>query len=317
MRCELELRRAVVRGRVDRRGVLAVSAAVGLIALASPARAQLQPCCQGAGGSFCVLPWATGQQDCENQGGTLFQANTCTSGNECGVIHSVPAAVAASVEIEIEEEGTGETVGVALAAIDTVVLRMDPSCFTPPQAGTDCVIQTEIVELQLTGTSPVLGGLILDESPLDLSTGQIGPISAGTDGCFGPASSFFDVFFEVELPDLGQTLSSPPTGPASLGGTLELGGGDCGNLTGSLLLQGPALLAPGGRGVTAAGAAPAARAGALEPVVAAQTATGGQITSLSVTFLQSLLEIPALSSLGLALLALALAAAAAAALARR
>ncbi len=61
-------------------------------------------------------------------------------------------------------------------------------------------IPTELVEMTLQGTidlGPVVGPVTIHESPDRRSVGQITQINPGKDF---PAESFFDVFFEVELP---------------------------------------------------------------------------------------------------------------------
>ena len=67
-------------------------------------------------------------------------------------------------------------------------------------------IQTEIVEMELSGTS-LLGPIFVYESPTLDSTGLIEEQTNSTPGTLEfPADSFFDIFFEIDLPDLGMTL---------------------------------------------------------------------------------------------------------------
>jgi cysteine-rich repeat protein len=79
-------------------------------------------------------------------------------------------------------------------------------------------VETEIVQMELTGTSP-FGPVKVrirdaDKDPFRRSMGEIEEKSNDTPGTLdlppftdaGKATSFFDVFFEVELPDLEMTL---------------------------------------------------------------------------------------------------------------
>ena len=73
-------------------------------------------------------------------------------------------------------------------------------------------IDTEIVSMSLTGTDPRLGPITMVESPTLASQGAVTGISDGTFNPPGspnpsfPASSFFDVFVELQVPDFGITL---------------------------------------------------------------------------------------------------------------
>jgi cysteine-rich repeat protein len=86
----------------------------------------------------------------------------------------------------------------AMGLTDSVQLR-GPTTIqrgTPFDPGTGRrVIPTEIVQMDLTGSSGVLGPLRLVESPSLASPGEIEAQSPGADF---PADSFFDVFFEIE-----------------------------------------------------------------------------------------------------------------------
>ena len=75
-------------------------------------------------------------------------------------------------------------------------------------------VETELVELNLVGTSPLFGRVRVGLHPTKPSVGQIEERAMYTPGILdlppftptGTADSFFDVFFEVELPDAGLTL---------------------------------------------------------------------------------------------------------------
>jgi len=80
-------------------------------------------------------------------------------------------------------------------------------------------VQTEIVQMELTGTSALLGPVTLRlrdpaKHPFHRSTGEIEETTNDTPGVLdvppftatGTADSFFDVFFEIEVADLGLVL---------------------------------------------------------------------------------------------------------------
>ncbi|MFQ5495373.1 MAG: hypothetical protein ACE5EX_08330, partial [Phycisphaerae bacterium] len=77
-------------------------------------------------------------------------------------------------------------------------------------------VQTEMVQLQLSGNSATLGPVEVRLNPAIPSTGQIGELMNNTPGTLdvapftptGSADSFFDVFFEVTLPEQGLVLHS-------------------------------------------------------------------------------------------------------------
>ena len=66
-------------------------------------------------------------------------------------------------------------------------------------------IQTEMLSLDLSGYVPHVGPIQVRESATQASTGQVEALRVG--GTF-PANSFFDVFFEIDVPSLG-TLHNP------------------------------------------------------------------------------------------------------------
>ncbi|NQT02472.1 MAG: hypothetical protein HQ580_10640, partial [Planctomycetes bacterium] len=77
-------------------------------------------------------------------------------------------------------------------------------------------VSTEIVSMDLRGTSPSLGEVRLRVNPNVPSLGQIREQVNNTPGVLdlppftssGIADSFFDVFFEIELPDAGQSFTT-------------------------------------------------------------------------------------------------------------
>ncbi|MHC4535321.1 MAG: DUF7901 domain-containing protein [Planctomycetota bacterium] len=76
-------------------------------------------------------------------------------------------------------------------------------------------VSTEIVSMELKGSSPSLGEVLLRVNPYIPSLGNIREQVNNTPGVLdlppfssGKADSFFDVFFEIELPDTGQSFTT-------------------------------------------------------------------------------------------------------------
>ncbi|MEE8576812.1 MAG: hypothetical protein V3T31_06120, partial [candidate division Zixibacteria bacterium] len=88
---------------------------------------------------------------------------------------------------------------------EAIIHRDDP--VTSPSSG-QRTIETEILAMDLTGESALFGPTILS-----LPFPAPGQVVSPPGGEFFPAESFFDVFYEVELPALGQTIQpiQPPT----------------------------------------------------------------------------------------------------------
>lgn len=86
----------------------------------------------------------------------------------------------------------------------TTVQRGDP--YTPPTADTRTV-DTEIISMDLVGRSPQLGTVRLRESSTQPSTGQVSQQNPDSDF---PADSFFDVFVEIDVPNVGTLHNEQP-----------------------------------------------------------------------------------------------------------
>lgn len=67
-------------------------------------------------------------------------------------------------------------------------------------------IDTEILQLDLRGTSPLFGPVQVTLSPESRSQGMIQGQADPDGDVLYPADSFFDVFFEINFPDQGKTL---------------------------------------------------------------------------------------------------------------
>jgi hypothetical protein len=142
----------------------------------------------------------------------VVDANNRQYGEVAGAVHKVeppppPCFPPAGIDImdsnlfhDIDVPGIGLIRGNLSGPIR--VQRSDP--YTNPTTGITC-IDTEIISMHLTGGDPVAGKVTIILDPCRPSKGQICEQVAGT--CF-PADSFFDVFIEVMLEDLGTCFYS-------------------------------------------------------------------------------------------------------------
>jgi hypothetical protein len=80
--------------------------------------------------------------------------------------------------------------------------------FDPGPYSVGDTIQTEIVQLELSGDDPDLGLVIIRERADKASTGYIEVTAVDGTGDLLAGESFFDVYVEVELPDLGMLLNT-------------------------------------------------------------------------------------------------------------
>lgn len=138
----------------------------------------LQDCCSSKG-AFCTLPFVGGKGACTAAGGQLFRANACLRTHECGVAHQLPARARVGIRVQTP---TG------------------PKTDTVPMQGTGDIIETEMLELRLQGVGPVLGPSTLQKQLSRPAPGMVVPLMPPAPF---PADSFFDVFYELTIPDLG------------------------------------------------------------------------------------------------------------------
>ncbi len=96
---------------------------------------------------------------------------------------------------------SGEPLSLAqLSMTQPAIVDLDPPPYT---TGID--IQTELVQLELTGATPQLGTVTVSERADRKSRGKIENVVASA-GDFVVGDSFFDVFVEVDIPLTGQML---------------------------------------------------------------------------------------------------------------
>jgi hypothetical protein len=101
--------------------------------------------------------------------------------------------------------------GAAFPLITGTCCAGGQSCGSDADCGLDdtccqtSAIQTEMTQMQLTGFDPLLGEFQVRESPTLPSQGQA--ITIHPDSTYA-VDSFFDVFVEISLADLGQTFSN-------------------------------------------------------------------------------------------------------------
>ena len=109
----------------------------------------------------------------------------------------------ATVQIEITQQGAS-LAPITLQETETIELE-GPALITrsdPELDGDVYVVRTEIAEMELSGSAS-FGDVIVRQSPDNQSMGEVRQREKGQDF---PADSFFDVFVEIEVPDLGLTL---------------------------------------------------------------------------------------------------------------
>ncbi|MGB2695873.1 MAG: DUF6073 family protein [Dehalococcoidia bacterium] len=144
--------------------------------------------------------------------GAFLLGSACVGGGGAKEATNYPSAgedvfenTSATIEIEITPEGATVAPNV-LGALQAVELHGPARISRGDPLFDDgiAVIPTEIVELNLTGDSP-FGPVIVRQSSNHRSTGQVRQQEKGRDF---PADSFFDVFVEIEVPDMGITASN-------------------------------------------------------------------------------------------------------------
>jgi hypothetical protein len=80
--------------------------------------------------------------------------------------------------------------------------------FGPREYRTNFPYLTELLSLELVGFAPGLGQVKLAERKNAMSLGKLDHVQAGPNGNLIAGQSFFDVFWQVELPDLGLVLDT-------------------------------------------------------------------------------------------------------------
>jgi len=88
---------------------------------------------------------------------------------------------------------------------DRMVVRRSPG---PPYIPGQ-IIDVELIQLNLQGSTPTLGPVIFRESPSRPSMGSVQVINTDAAGNLTLGDSFFDVFFEVDLPMIGRSMFNP------------------------------------------------------------------------------------------------------------
>ena len=143
---------------------IALIAAAFLIAPRPAAAGRLQDCCSKQN-AFCIIPYAPGAAACNAAGGMFFAANACTKATkECGVVHQRTAT--GTVSLQTQPSGQSETI--------------------PVQGHID-VIETEMIQLELTGVGPI--GPIKVHQSVHPSPGSL-----------GPGTSSYDLNYDIERP---------------------------------------------------------------------------------------------------------------------
>ncbi len=98
--------------------------------------------------------------------------------------------------------------------IKTKVLRTPGPPYIPGQ-----IIETELIQMSLTGINPQTGHVNIRESPSRPSMGRTTVLGTDPFGNMTSGDSFFDVFFDITLPDIGRSFFNP--NPTRMHGSLS------------------------------------------------------------------------------------------------
>lgn len=113
----------------------------------------------------------------------------------------------AAVTLDVNDVDCSQGIQLDLtsAGLENAAVRLDP-----PPYSTGIDIDTELIRLELGAFDPLVGNVVIRERPDRASPGRITGVVA-TGGSFQRGDSFFDVFVEVELTDLGAVLHTGET----------------------------------------------------------------------------------------------------------
>jgi hypothetical protein len=111
----------------------------------------------------------------------------------------------ATVTMDVDDPGCefGFEFDLASAGFDTAEVELDPAPYT-----TDADINTELLRLELGTRAEIIGDIVIRERDDKASTGLIENVVADVDGTFVSGDSYFDIFVEVELADMGLVLDT-------------------------------------------------------------------------------------------------------------
>ena len=153
----------MIHGRSVAR-IAMITAAFLLLARPAPG-GRLQDCCSKKN-SFCTIPYAAGAAACNAAGGMFFAANACTNlTQECGVVHQRTAT--GTITLQTQPSGQTETI---------------------PLQGHIDVIETEMIQMDLTGFGPL--------GPIRVHQDSVRPSAGGA----APGTSSYDLNYDVERP---------------------------------------------------------------------------------------------------------------------
>ncbi len=142
--------------------------------------------------------------------------NVLLAGAPCPVFTTMSFATSAQVTINMINPPLGPIVlNLDSTATDNTTVRLEAPPYTTGQP-----IPTELIALDLTGVDPMLGGVQMQMNPVFPSQGMVNNVVAGPGGEFLGGDSFFDVFVEINLVDIGVTaFNAVPVPVQSLGNT--------------------------------------------------------------------------------------------------
>ena len=165
----------------------------------------------------CCLPDGTctdtTANDCRAKGGTPQGPGTNCKTVKCGAVENDTFGFAGRIELDVPGLGLARPL-MSGQATQRVYFEGDIGRANDDDGNGRDEVQTELLQLSLTGVDPLVGNVKVGLHPTKPSLGQMEERVNNTPGLLdvppftptGTADSFFDVFFEVELPDVGLTL---------------------------------------------------------------------------------------------------------------
>lgn len=165
-------------------------------------------CCTYSNGvGSCQVLTAT---DCAAAGGTYYEGQSCDGWFCPPQVTSDVSPSAAVIDLELYGLGTYSINLESVCMPDTIVKRDAPPYPYPPNPDWG-EIETELAALELAGDIPGVGPIRVNLADSPASTGQvINPVPSPGNQNIVSGDSFFDVFVEIEVPQLGALVNLAP-----------------------------------------------------------------------------------------------------------
>ncbi len=116
-----------------------------------------------------------------------------------------------STEARLDWTIGGAGGGPEMVALSGQSIVVASDTFVPPMDPDHPEFNTEIIAMNLTGMSPTMGDLSFMEQASRHSPGQVTALGGGSGPSQFPADSFFDVFFDVQMPAFVVRCQTPWT----------------------------------------------------------------------------------------------------------